>query len=44
MEASCTASTPDRRIRQLVASGVIGEPKIVRATFDFLLSRSNDMR
>ncbi|HEY0072259.1 MAG TPA: Gfo/Idh/MocA family oxidoreductase [Chloroflexia bacterium] len=32
------------RIRQLVASGAIGETKIVRATFDFLLSRTNDVR
>ncbi|HEX8229625.1 MAG TPA: Gfo/Idh/MocA family oxidoreductase [Chloroflexia bacterium] len=32
------------RVRQLIAEGAIGEPKIVRATFDFLLSRSNDVR
>ncbi len=32
------------RIRQLVAAGAIGETRIVRATFDFLLSRANDVR
>jgi predicted dehydrogenase len=32
------------RMRQLVAGGAIGETRIVRATFDFLLSRPNDVR
>ncbi|HEX8599766.1 MAG TPA: Gfo/Idh/MocA family oxidoreductase [Chloroflexia bacterium] len=32
------------RIRQLIAGRAIGEIKIVRATFDFLLSRPNDVR
>lgn len=32
------------RTRQLVADGSIGELKIVRATFDFLLSRPQDVR
>ncbi|MEA2575817.1 MAG: D-xylose 1-dehydrogenase D-xylono,5-lactone-forming [Chloroflexia bacterium] len=33
-----------QRIRQLVYEGAIGEARIVRATFDFLLSRANDVR
>lgn len=32
------------RIRQLITGGAIGETRIVRATFDFLLSRTNDVR
>ncbi|HVF99780.1 MAG TPA: Gfo/Idh/MocA family oxidoreductase, partial [Chloroflexia bacterium] len=32
------------RIRQLAAGGAIGETRIVRATFDFLLSRPQDVR
>ncbi|MDQ3930063.1 MAG: Gfo/Idh/MocA family oxidoreductase [Chloroflexota bacterium] len=36
--------TQTERVRQLLAAGAIGEIKIVRATFDFLLSRTNDVR
>lgn len=32
------------RIRQLITGGAIGETRIVRAAFDFLLSRPNDVR
>ena len=32
------------RTRQLAAGGAIGETRIVRATFDFLLSRPHDVR
>jgi xylose dehydrogenase (NAD/NADP) len=32
------------RLRLLVTGGAIGEPRIVRSTFDFLLSRPQDVR
>jgi D-xylose 1-dehydrogenase (NADP+, D-xylono-1,5-lactone-forming) len=32
------------RLREMVSGGAIGEPKIVRTVFDFLLKRPNDVR